>query len=484
MSRSLPPVSMSFLLFLLVAGCGGGSGADANSQSAIQASPQDSGAKDPTPSGPATPTTPDKASSSVLDAASMKMACVDGPTYQCSGGDIIRIENGVGLTRSGVQAYGKSTIDAAVAASGFALGAMGSGTVAEVRVAKDSNGVISGPALLLSNLGISWDGRTERPGIVDTFYAVQEARVVLSANGAVAIGHLPDSSNLGFYDYATKGGAGTQLNYANNVYFPRSAGNPPRCPPGLTKDASQCATETIGVRNQAGDWRTGGSTPDMAYAVRFHADGDVHAGDAASGNPAILPGGSGIGVPYPGSKGYRTFDNWGYRYVNLGAWLTQDTVQIVEWTGGSGVNEHNQNRRGIVAFGDVTDSATVPTTGMATYSGTAYGWYTPAASIEPSSFTGAATATVSFATGEVLVALRDAGPVAFTASTRAGDAGSRFANYLTGAVGTGTLKGGLSGRYFGPSATGSVPPEIGGVFSLSDAESGRAAVGGFIARRQ
>jgi hypothetical protein len=60
---------------------------------------------------------------------------------------------------------------------------------------------------------------------------------------------------------------------------------------------------------------------------------------------------------------------------------------------------------------------------------------------------------------------------------------------MTGAVDTGTLKGGISGRYFGEVSTtgssGTGPAESGGTFSLSSATSGGATViGGFIARKQ
>jgi hypothetical protein len=427
----------------------------------------------------------------------MTMSCVDGPTYQCSGGNIIKSDNGVALTSSGVQAYGKSTSDLADpnpnGSGAFGL-ALSSGGVAEIRLAKNSSGTISDPAVLLSNLGLTWDGKTERPQIVETFKTTQ-GRVQLDARGALTFVALPPSSDLSFYDYAVKSTAGTQQNYANNRYFPRT--DPSRCDP-----PSPCpTTETTGLHYYPGDWRTGGSTPDTADVGRVHGDGDVHAGDgrpAPDGSRTILPGGNGPGVPFPGSKGYRALELWSFQHANLASWATQDTVQIGEW---GALNEHNKNRRGIVAFGAVTDPASVPATGSATYSGIAYGLYhvpNPADALkDPSSFRGTATVTVNFATREVIVTIDKtvtsgtagtAVPVALRAVTTMGAAGTNAANYLTGLVDNGTLKGGLSGRHFGPvvatGTSGQGPAEIGGAFSLSNSTTGAVALGGFIARKQ
>lgn len=426
----------------------------------------------------------------------MTMSCVDGPGYQCSGGTAIRTENGITLTSSGVQAYGRSTSDLAtpivIKTSAFGL-APASGGLAEIRIAKDGSGNVTDQALLLKDLGLTWDGRTERPLIIETFRPTA-GRVALDASGALIFGGLPASSDLGFYDYATKGAANaTQGNYANNRYFPRS-GNPSRC----EADVVPCPTmETTGVRNNLGDWRSGGTTPDWTGASRLHEDGDVHAGDGLPGpngtfNP--LPGGNGPGVPFPGSKGYRSFANWGMQYANLASWETQDTVVIEEWAMMG--NEHNKNRRGIVAFGDVTTPSAVPTTGTATYSGFSYGWYSRNGAEDPSVFRGAATMTVNFATRQVTVNVQNATtydsagtpvPVSFTTTTTMGAANANASNYLTGTIDNGTLRGGVSGRYFGPVATaggGAGPAELGGAFTLSNTTSGAIAVGGFLARKQ
>ena len=205
-------------------------------------------------------------------------------------------------------------------------------------------------------------------------------------------------------------------------------------------------------------------------------------------------GGTGYGVPFPGSKGNRSIYLQSFRYANLASWSTQDTVFINEWGGG---NEHNKNRRGLVAFGAVSDPAAVPAAGTASYAGVAYGKYAGNASDEPVSFVGTATATVNFTTREVVVtltgtvtddALRTPVPAGLRAVATMGAAGTNVANYLTGPAGNAGLSGGLSGRHFGPVPTsgssGQGPAELGGAFSLSNTTTGAVAIGGFIARKQ
>jgi hypothetical protein len=470
------PLGATLIAVTLLSACGGGSGSDTGNGAA------GSGA------GGGQPAT---------TSAPLRMSCADGPTYQCSGAGIISTDNGVALTGSGVQAYGKSTSDLAnpIVEKTTAYGlALASGGIAEVRLSKDANGAVSRPALLLSNLGISWDGKHERPPIIEVFHAAQ-GRSRLNPNGSItADAPLPDSSDLGFFDFADKRADATQANYANNRYFPRSV--PVRCLPEVPKD--RCAAEeTKGAAYQAGDWGSGGNAPGYASAGRLHGDGDVHAGDGkpdAAGKATVLPGGSGKGVPFPGSKGYRGFDNWSYRYGNLSAWVTQDTVQIVEWTPGS--DEHSMMRRGIVAFGDVSAQSDVPQTGTASYAGVAYGWHAANGTADPTFFRAAASATVNFATREAVVTVQNAArydgaagpiPVSFKAATRMGAPAASTANYLTGPVDDSGLKGGLGGRYFGPvvesGAGGKGPAELGGAFSLTGS-AGAAVVGGFIARKQ
>lgn len=408
------------------------------------------------------------------------MSCVDGPTYQCSGSSIIRVDNGVTLTSSGVQVLGRSTSDLAnpnpnkLAALGLALA---TGGLADVRIAKDANGVITAPALLLSNLGLTWDGKRERPLIIEGFRPTQ-GRTQLTANGAVASVPLPPSSDRNFFDLATRGpGAATQANYANNRYFPRA--EPIRCPAGQTCAAS----ESAGLQYFRGDWRTFGEIFDTTQAVRLHSDGDARAGEAG-------------GLPFPGTKGYRALFTWNRQDVNLAMWTTQETVPVAAW-GANALDEHNKIRRGVVAFGAVTPPNTVPATGTATYLGTAYGWYARNATEDPVTFQAAVSMVVNFVTRQVEVTI--ANPVTHNAAatplpaialktlTGMGAAGTNVANYFTGPVNNGTLLGGISGRYFGPIApaagSGVGPAELGGAFSLSSATTGSAVVAGFIARK-
>lgn len=417
----------------------------------------------------------------------MVMSCPGGASVQCSGGTIIRTENGIALTSSGVQAYGQSTSDLAnpiivkTSASGFAPA---SGGVADIRVSKDANATPSSPVVILRNLGLSWDGKVDRPPIVETFNPTQ-GRTGLAADGAVSSSPLPPPTDLSHYNFATLGPAATQSNYANNRYFPRP--EPSRCGP----DVVPCpTTETTGPRVSAGDWRSGGASPDILSAIRVHEDGDIHAGNATPGSGQTwLEGGNGIGVPFPGAKGYRGFDNWSLQYTNLGAWLTQDTVIIEEWAKLG--NEHNKNRRGVATYGVVTDPAAVPTAGTVTYSGFSYGWYSPNGAADPSVFRGTATITVNFATRQVTVAVQNtntydqanaAVPAAFSTTAGMGAASTNVANYMTGTVSSGSLRGGVGGRYFGP-VTGGAPAEVGGTFQMSDAATGQMVVGGFMARR-
>ena len=474
-------------LALSLSACGGGSSGPSGTTVAGTGTPSGTGGDITVGMGPQ-PTPP--SDTGVL------MSCVDGPSTQCSGNTILRTDNQVAMTSSGVQTYGKSTNDLApvIANTGLAIGLMpASGGIAELRVNKDANGVPSSPAVLLRNLGISWDGVTDRPPIIETFRTAQ-GRVALDASGRIISGPLPDASNLDFYDYAVKGRNGTQAHYANNTYFPRDLTlYPVRCPannPGCR------TTETDGFRTQQGDWRSGGSEPDSSTVFRLHADGDLYAGDAlpVNGQRQFLPRGDGFGVSYPGFKGYRNVDLWTMRYANLAAWYTMDTVEIVEFAGGS--NEHNKSRRGMVAFGQVTDPNLVPGSGTATYAGVAYGWYAPNAVDESVFFRGAATLTVNFATLQAVVSIQDTvtfndarTPVPATLSATMNWSSTGIANYLTAAVpgNTAGLAGGISARYFGPlvgTGAGAGPAETAGSFTLNNAATGQTVIGGFIGRKQ
>lgn len=429
-----------------------------------------------------------------ISGASMTMACVDGPDFQCSGSSVLRTENGVSVSNSAVQVLGRSTSDLATPnptfTNAFGLAPATQGT-AEVRLAKTGSGTVLSKALILRNLGLSWDGRVERPEIVEAFRTVQ-GRTQLAPNGALTLGVLPASSDLAFYNFATAGTNATQANYANNAYFPRS--EPSRCEQGV----SPCPTvETTGIQSAAGDWRTGGASPDSAGVLRLHEDGDVHAGNGLpgpNGTPTVLPGGNGIGVPFPGSKGYRQLFTWSYQYANLSNWLSQDTVMLADW--GATADEHNKNRRGLVAFGNVTDPASIPASGTATYSGIVYGWHGNGTPTDPAVFRGSATITVDFATRRVHLSMRNvathdaaATPVTLPSyvAAAAGSIGTNAANYFTGRVGTTAFAGGIGGRFFGPvTATGTAvgPAEVAGTLTLTGTTGGTTIIGGFIGRKQ
>jgi hypothetical protein len=417
------------------------------------------------------------------------MLCVDGSDHQCSGDTVLRTDHGIAMTRSGVQVYGRSSSDRLDPARADGL-APASGGVAEVRVAKDATGVVTRTALLLRGMGISWDGVTERPQTIETFRPHQ-ARVTLTDAGALAFAPLPPRSDLDFYDYGWRGLRATQAHYANNVYFPRS--DPSRCPDYL----SECpVTETPGLWYYPHNhWRTTGHHPDHAFFVRVHNDGDVHAGDAdASGAP--LPGGTGPGVPFPGSKGYRSAHVFGFWYANLAVWLSQDTVNLYEW---GGADEHNTNRRGLVAFGPTTDADSVPVSGQARYAdGFVAGLYVGAAGADPIRFRGRVDVTVDFATGAATVSIRDTFPegreearagLDFDVQVAIAAATGGTANYLNGPVTAGpvSMQGGLGARFFGPLVAGGTggigPAEIGGTFHAVGETDGSMLLGGFIARK-
>ena len=177
------------------------------------------------------------------------MSCVEGVSYQCSGADILRTNNGVALTRSGVQVYGRSTGDVlnptnANIATGLALATGGTAEIRSHRTGGNPDKV----ALLLKNMGIRWDATSERPQIIELFDptgpldSLSTSRVELGGSGALVYSTLPPTSDLGFYDFGTLGANGTQAHYANNRYFPRT--DPARCdtPPCATAVSWNCCT--------------------------------------------------------------------------------------------------------------------------------------------------------------------------------------------------------------------------------------------------
>ena len=98
------------------------------------------------------------------------MSCPESG-MQCGGDTILRTDNGIGVTASGVQTYAISTNDLMPSnpSPGSAWGLQpATGGMADVRVHRDVSGQTTAVTLLLSKLGISWDGKTERPLIIET----------------------------------------------------------------------------------------------------------------------------------------------------------------------------------------------------------------------------------------------------------------------------------------------------------------------------
>ena len=403
---------------------------------------------------------------------------------QCSGSTILRVDNGIGLTASGVQTYATSMNDLLPnnPAPGSAWGLLpATGGIADVRVTRTANGDTTAVALLLSKLGISWDGKTDRPLIIETFEK-RQGRVQLDSKGLITFGPLPPPSDLNFYDYWKKGALGTQANYANNIYFPRT---------DCAVSGDCAATETDGIHPTEGDWRRGGLTPDDLWATRLHEDGATQAGlgQDANGNLVLLPAADSVGVPYPGFKGYHDYHQWSYAHTNLSSWITQDTVMIDEWAKGAGY-EHNKMRRGFVAFGAVTRPSSIPTSGTVRYSGTVRGWFSYKKSEDSYPITGQAEAVVDFAKRTITLSLSgtridegtlDAIPVSLTSTIPL-----TSANYATSAAANDALAGGISARFFGGVAAGNSgngPAELGGVFQLQAQGDGPSSIGGFLLKR-
>ena len=486
----LTPFAIAFSSAMILAGCGGGGGGGDSAAAAATPTPS------PTPSPTPTPTpTPAPAPT---PAGSLTMFCAEGAGWQCSGDVAVRTENGVTLSRSGVQVFGNSTselkvpLDPATRFNPAGL-TLGSGGFADIRVGKDASSLrINDGRMALSKLGITWDDSTERPTILEAFRTAN-GRVAQDSNGLFVFSALKAFNDIAFYDFATKLGGATQANYANNVYFPRV--DPVRCPPPAPAGGFPQA-ETAGITSTAGDWNAAvpGVAPHLANAGRLHSDGDTQAG-AANAAGGLLPGATGISVGCPGSTGYRVFDARNFRAANLVRWLSQDNVHIGQW---NGTNERTQHRRGFAAFGAVTDPALVPTTGASTYTaGVFWGLYSADGVTGPVEVVGDASVTVNYGTRAVtlnvinLRFLTGGAPLPFatvTVATVIGTAGTANANYFTGPVTTGTgLNGGLSGRLFGDvTGAGATagPAEIGTVLrAIGAGATPPALIGGFIARK-
>lgn len=398
----------------------------------------------------------------------------------CSGSGEISRTDTIKLTASGVQTMTMSTNDLlatprargtdATIAFGLAPNVAG---LAEVQVARDAGGPVTNLNLLLSGLGISWDGSTERPAIIETF-GLPRSRVTPSAQGLATLAALPAGTDTAFWNNNATTFAGTQANYANNIYFARLPSTA-HCASG---DADCVTAAGNGLRLTRGDWSSGGLRPDEVSASRLHEDGATLAPDQ---------------IPFAGFKGYRDVWTWNYRYAHLSGWVTQDTVDIVEW---GGTDEHNKARRGVVAFGDVTPPASIPATGSARYIGYARGWYSPDGRVEAYPIAADVEIVVDFAARSATFSVsrlrvdeaQNPSPQLAATSTNTLPFGTP-ANVLIGAVTHGTASGTAGARFFGPLVDGA-PAEIGGSFSVRGPSSTNSPIvdaifgaGGFIAKR-
>jgi hypothetical protein len=383
--------------------------------------------------------------------------------------------SGLTVTGDAVQVYGKSTSDQQpdrdpTTATGLQLSDSDTDRgLTELRVTRNDTGAMTAATLILRDMGVSWNGSTQRPPIVDTF-DITQGRSELGADGQVTNMPLP-AVDSDFWD------RNTQVRYANNRYFPMTPAFTD-CPPWLGHLGANCNLETFGVvaGSPGTDWRVGGAIPDNVRAGRLHSDGDIDAPN----------------VPFPGSKGFRALEMWGYRHATLGAWITQDTTLMAEWGAPTGV-EHNVNRRGLIATGAPTGAQALPDSGVATYDqGFVYGWYSANGNGEPIAFRGRAAARVDFGTNEVRLELYEVLNEANGAPIPLGTIG-------TGTLGDGDidrgaivvpvtangLSGPLGARFFGDvagGAGGAGPAEIGGTFRMGNGTA--AAMGGFIAMKR
>ena len=387
----------------------------------------------------------------------------------CSGSVIGHPVGALRLTSNGVQTIAVSTSDLATSNSDAteAVGLQpGTDGLADIRVLRDADANVRAVDLLLSDLKLFWDGKRERPGIIENF-GITRGRVQLGTEGMSTLTALPAAGDS-FWDNHPENFTGTQAHYANNHYFEQVA---PSC---ADSSAACIAAADNGLTLTRGDWKNGGLRPNQVSAIRLHEDGAAQA-------PAHLP--------YPGFKGYRSLWNWNYDYAQVAGWITKDTINIQEW-GGSG--EHNKERRGVIAFGQLTDARSIPASGIVSYQGYARGWYSPDGLTEVFPIAADVSVTVDFSQRQAtlqLLALRidewlppEVDPAVKLAAASANllSFGSPI-NSAIGAIDHGGVAGHAGLRFYGP-ATQGAPLEIAGSFALKGV-SGISAIGGFIARR-
>ncbi len=387
----------------------------------------------------------------------------------CSGAALGVSVGTIQLSKNGLQTISLSTTDLlpnnANTAEAFGLLPTNEG-FAELRVLHDADANIRAVDLLLSQLKLFWDGRSERPRIVENF-GLKRGRVQLGEQGMSTLVALPPQGDT-FWNNNASTFTGTQDNYANNHYFERAA---PFCE---SADTVCIAAANNGLRFLAGNWRNGGLKPNQINATRLHDDGATQAPDQ---------------IPFAGFKGYRDLWNWNYQYAHVAGWVTKDTINIQEWGGGT---EHNKERRGTIAFGLLTDPTSLPSSGTALYRGYARGWYSPDGQTEVYPVAADMEVTVDFSArqatlrlfnvriDEVLPANMEPSVKLAIGSTNVLPFGTP-SNTAIGGITHGDAAGYAGLRFFGP-LNGGTPPELAGSFSIKGV-SGITAIGGFIARR-
>ncbi len=388
-------------------------------------------------------------------------SCKGEASLQCSGANTLQITHHIALTTSGVHTYGVSTSELSGTAdpnNPVGLKIASGGTV-EVRSTRSKDSMPSGVALILSNIGLSWDGKTERPPVIETFST-------------------------------------TQSHYANNIYFPR--------PEGVNCTGSKLSpcrsSESPPLTIEAGNWRAGGKQPDKLAASHFHLDGAVEVSSSVpstttiSDNTITIDQPSPFGNLTPGAQGSRHFHQWSYGWSNLGLWDTQDKVNMAVWGGSQDVQKRIV---GTVAYGTASLADRIPQSGTAIYSGNVYGWlsYDYAASTIP--FFANANVTVDFANNSAVfifskartVENDDADIFLAPVQTTLNLDRQKFKNYLSGRIDFLGMQGGVGARFFGPittSGSGIAPVEMAGSFSMQ-CEQVRAClvlIGGFLLRKQ
>lgn len=395
-------------------------------------------------------------------------ACPTGVSA-CSGEALGVAVGTIQLSKNGLQTIGFSTSDLlptnSNTAEAFGLLPTNEG-FAELRVVHDADANISAVDLLLSQLKLFWDGQTERPRIIENF-SLKRGRIQLGEQGMSTLIALPPQGDA-FWNNNASTFAGTQDHYANNAYFERPA---PACD---SNDTACVAAANNGLRLTTGSWRSGGMKPNQISATRLHEDGATQGPDQ---------------MPFAGFKGYRDLWNWNYRYAHVAGWVTKDTINIQEWGGG---REHNKERRGSIAFGQLTDPASLPNIGTATYQGYVRGWYSPDGQAEVYPVAADLEVTVDFSAkqatlrllnvriDEVLPANLEPSVKLTVGSTNVLPFGTP-GNTAIGGITHGGAAGYAGLRFFGP-ANGATPPELAGSFSIRGL-SGITAIGGFIARR-